>query len=137
MKEDLKPFLEKMGYEVRDLGTNGPEPVDYPDYALTVAEAVAGGEAERGIIICGTGIGSSIAANKIPGVRAALCHNIYTAEMSRAHNDANVLCLGERIVDRQTARDIVRFWLTTSFSGGRHARRVEKIKKIEESFQHK
>ena len=131
MKEDLRPCLEKTGHEVKDLGTHSPEPVDYPDYALAVARAVARGEVERGIIICGTGIGSSIVANKIPGVRAALCHNIYTAKMSRSHNDANVLCLGERVVDRKSARDIVSAWLTTPFSAARHARRVEKIKKIE------
>ncbi len=137
MKEDLKSFLEKMGHEVRDLGTDSSESVDYPDYAQAVAEAVTGGEAEKGIIVCGTGIGSSITANKIPGIRAALCHNIYTAEMSRAHNDANVLCLGERVIDKKSAREIVKVWLTTSFSGARHARRVEKIKEIEERFQHK
>lgn len=138
IKEDLQSFLKKLGHEVKDLGTNGPESVDYPDYALAVAGAVAGGEAEKGIIICGTGIGSSIAANKIPGIRAALCHNTYTAEMSRSHNDANVLCLGERVIDKKSAREIVRVWLTTPFSNGvRHARRVEKIKKIEENLRHK
>jgi ribose 5-phosphate isomerase B len=122
-----------MGHEVRDLGTHGPESVDYPDYALAVAGAVAGGEAKRGIMICGTGIGSSIVANKVAGIRAAVCHNTYTAEMSRAHNDANVLCLGERVVDEKSAREIVEVWLTTPFAGARHARRVEKIRQIEEN----
>jgi len=138
IKEDLKPFLEAQGHEVRDVGTDGPESVDYPDYALAVARAVVGGKAERGVIICGTGIGSSIVANKVPGIRAALCHDTYTADMSRAHNDANVLCLGERVIDKETAREVVSVWLATPFSGAhcaRHARRVEKIKKIEESFQ--
>lgn len=134
MKEGLKPYLEKISHEIKDLGTNGPESVDYPDYALAVALAVARGEAERGIIICGTGIGSSIVANKVPGVRAALCHNDYTAQMSRAHNDANVLCLGERVIGKDSAREIVKIWLATPFFGTRHARRVEKIKKIEEVF---
>ncbi|MCD5401805.1 ribose 5-phosphate isomerase B [candidate division NPL-UPA2 bacterium] len=137
MKEDLKLYLEKIRYEVKDLGTNSPESVDYPDYALAVARAVARGEAERGIIICGTGIGSSIVANKVPGIRAALCHNDYTAEMSRSHNDANVLCLGERVIDKKSAREIVKVWLATSFSCARHTRRVEKIKKIEGVFQAK
>ncbi len=132
MKEDLKLYLERTGYEVRDLGTNSPAAVDYPDYALAVARAVAGGEVERGVMVCGTGIGSSMVANKVPGIRAALCHNTYTAKMSRSHNDANLLCLGERIIDKQSAREIVKTWLTTPFSGARHARRVEKIKKIEE-----
>lgn len=136
MKEDLKLYLEKRGHEVRDLGTNSPDAVDYPDYALAVARAVAGGKAERGVMVCGTGIGSSITTNKIPGIRAALCHNVYTAKMSRSHNDANLLCLGERVIDRQSAREIVEVWLATSFSTAlRHARRVKKIKKIEESFR--
>ncbi|NOX97968.1 MAG: ribose 5-phosphate isomerase B [Nitrospirae bacterium] len=135
MKEDLKLFLEKMGHEVQDLGTHGPESVDYPDYALAVAKAVVGEDAETGIIVCGTGIGSSIAANKVPGIRAALCHNAYTVKMSRSHNDANILCLGGRVIDKKTAREMVDVWLTTSFSGLRHARRLEKIKRIEESFQ--
>ena len=134
MKEALKAFLEQLGHEVRDVGTDGPGSVDYPDYALAVARAVAGGEREMGIMVCGTGIGSSIAANKVPGIRAAVCHNIYTAEMSRAHNDANVLCLGERVIDKKSAREIVRVWITTPFAGARHARRVGKIKKIEENF---
>ena len=134
MKEDLKPYLEKMGHEVRDLGTNSPESVDYPDYALAVARAVAGGEAERGIIICGTGIGSSIVANKVPGIRAALCHNRYTAEMSRSHNDANLLCLGGRVIDKKSAREIIKVWLATSFSGARHTRRLKKLLEIEEKY---
>jgi len=135
MKEDLKLFLEKMGHEIKDLGTHSPESVDYPDYALAVAKVVVGEDAETGIIVCGTGIGSSIVANKVPGIRAALCHNIYTVKMGRAHNDANILCLGERVIDKKSAREMVKVWLTTSFSGLRHARRVEKITRIEESFQ--
>ncbi len=134
MKEDLKLYLEKIKHEVKDLGTNSPKSVDYPDYALAVARVVARGEAERGIIICGTGIGSSIVANKVSGIRAALCHNSYTAEKSRSHNDANVLCLGGRVIDKKSAREIVKVWIGTPFSGARHARRVEKVKKIDRCY---
>lgn len=131
MKEDLKPFLEGLGHQLKDFGTDSQDSVDYPDYALPVAKAVAKGELERGIIICGTGIGSSIVANKVSGIRAAVCHDTYTAQMSRSHNDANILCLGDRVIDKQLAHRIVEVWLNTPFSGGRHARRLKKIEEIE------
>ncbi len=128
-------LLQQLGHEVVDLGPNGPESVDYPDFAFQVAEAVSQGRVERGVLICGTGIGMCIAANKVPGVRAAPCHDSITAEMSRRHNDANVLCLsadllGEELIDR-----MLRIWLETAFEGGRHARRVEKIARIEQQVR--
>ncbi len=131
LKEELKAFLQALGHEVEDVGTHSLDSVDYPDFARMVAEAVAVGRVERGIVICGTGIGSSIVANKVPGVRAALCHESYTARMSREHNDANVLALGGRVLGVELAKEIVQVWLASEFQGGRHARRVEKIKSIE------
>src|SRR5262249_52366519 len=124
-------LLQQLGHEVLDLGTGGSDSVDYPDFAFQVAKAVSEGRVERGILICGTGIGMCIAANKVPGVRAAPCHDSITAEMSRRHNNANVLCpsadlLGEELIER-----MVRIWLETEFEGGRHARRVEKIARFE------
>ncbi len=110
---------------------DGSESVDYPDYALRVAEAVAGGQAARGVLLCGTGIGMSIAANKVAGVRAALVHDVDGARMSRLHNDANILVMGGRVLDEAAIREIVRVWLDTGFEGGRHARRVGKISDIE------
>ncbi|MDR5695363.1 MAG: ribose 5-phosphate isomerase B [Armatimonadota bacterium] len=131
LKEEIKAFLQALGHEVEDVGTHSLDSVDYPDFARMVAEAVAVGRVERGIVICGTGIGSSIVANKVPGVRAALCHESYTARMSREHNDANVLALGGRVLGVELAKEIVQVWLASEFQGGRHARRVEKIKSIE------
>jgi len=127
----LVELLHRLGHEVTDLGTHSQDPVDYPDIAAAVARLVSQGAVERGILICGTGLGMCIAANKVPGVRAAPCHDDLTAEMSRRHNDLNVLCLsadmlGERLIDR-----MVEIWLTTPFEGGRHARRVEKIALLE------
>lgn len=124
-------LLQRLDHDVFDAGTNGSESVDYPDIAAVVARRVGSGEADRGILICGTGLGMCIVANKIPGVRAAPCHDDLTAEMSRRHNDLNVLCLsadmlGEKLIDR-----MVEIWLDTQFEGGRHARRVEKIAEIE------
>jgi ribose 5-phosphate isomerase B len=124
-------LLKRLGHEVTDVGADGPEAVDYPDIAAVAAGQVGSGAVERGILICGSGIGMSIAANKVPGVRAALCHDDLTAEMSRRHNDANMLCLsgdllGERLIDR-----MVEIWLSTPFEEGRHARRVEKITALE------
>jgi ribose 5-phosphate isomerase B len=126
-KSRIVSILHQLGHEVFDAGPHSSESVDYPDFALEVAKAVGEGRAERGILICGTGIGMCIAANKVRGVRAAPCHDCITAEMSRRHNDANVLCLsadllGEELIDR-----MVRTWLEAEFEGGRHARRVEKI----------
>jgi ribose 5-phosphate isomerase B len=131
VKRRVVALLEQLGHEVLDVGTGGKDSVDYPDYAFQVAEAVRSGRVERGILVCGSGIGMCIAANKVAGVRAAPCHDSITAEMSRRHNDANVLCLsadllGEELIDR-----MVRIWLQTDFDGGRHARRVEKIVRYE------
>jgi ribose 5-phosphate isomerase B len=131
-KKRLVTYLENQGHEVRDMGTVGSESVDYPDFAFLVATLVSTGQADRGILICGSGIGMCIAANKVKGVRAALCHDMVTAEMSRRHNNANVLCLsadllGEEVIDR-----MVKTWVDTEFEAGRHARRVEKITRFEE-----
>ena len=131
-KRRLAAVLRQMGHDVLDVGPDGKDSVDYPDFAFQVAQAVNQGRVERGILICGTGIGMCIAANKVAGIRAAPCHDCITAEMSRRHNDANVLCLsadllGEELIDR-----MVRIWLDTAFEGGRHARRVEKITRFEE-----
>jgi ribose 5-phosphate isomerase B len=131
-KARIITVLHQLGHNVLDSGPNGRDSVDYPDFAFEVARAVSEGRAERGILICGTGIGMCIAANKVAGIRAAPCHDCITAEMSRRHNDANVLCLsadllGEDLIDR-----MVRIWLETPFEGGRHARRVEKITNFED-----
>jgi len=128
-------LLERLGHEVEDVGTFTPDAVDYPDVAALVAPKVGRGEVDRGILVCGTGLGMCIAANKFPGVRAAPCHDDLTAEMSRRHNDTNVLCLsadllGERLIDR-----MIELWLSTPFEGGRHARRVEKITRLEQSLR--
>lgn len=131
LKAHLKPVLEAQGVEVVDVGTEGPESVDYPDFAKVVARAVSEGEVERGILICGTGIGMSITANKFPGVRAGLVNDLYTARMCREHNDCNILVLAARVVDYELAPQIVKTWLSTPFAGDRHARRVDKIAGIE------
>lgn len=131
MKEDLKPYLQKQGYLVDDCGTHSSDSVDYPDFAYTVAVKVSSGEAWRGIIIDGAGIGSCMVANKVPGVRAAMCYDHATALNSREHNNANVLTLGAGMIDTTLARQIVLTWLNTKFGGGRHARRVDKIMDIE------
>lgn len=127
LKESLKPFLQQQGYQVDDCGTHSTELVDYPDFAYAVAKKVSDGEAWRGIIIDGAGIGSCMVANKVPGVRAAMCYNAATALNSREHNDANVLTLGAGMIDATLAQQIVLTWLNTIFAGGRHARRVDKI----------
>ena len=131
-KEHLKKFLQGLGHAAKDFGTFSEDSVDYPDYAEKVARAVAGGEYERGILICDSGIGVCIAANKIPNIRAALCWNEETARMSRAHNDANILCLAASFTSEELMEKIVKVWLSTSFEGGRHARRVNKIRALEE-----
>lgn len=131
MKEDLKPFLQKQGYQVDDCGTHSSESVDYPDFAYAVAIKVSSGEAWRGIIIDGAGIGSCMVANKVDGVRAAMCYDHATALNSREHNNANVLTLGASMIDTTLARQIVLTWLNTNFGAGRHARRVDKIMDIE------
>jgi len=132
LKEAIKKFLEERTIPFRDFGTYSLDSVDYPDISRAVAQAVAGGECDRGIILCGTGIGVSIAANKVRGIRAALCHDTFSAQMSREHNDANVLTMGERVIGTGLALAIVEKWLATEFAGGRHARRVEKITALEE-----
>lgn len=127
LKATLSEVLRERGYEVLDLGTNGPESVDYPDFAGKLAAALADGRASRGVLVCGTGIGISIAANRHPHVRAALCHNATDARLSRQHNDANVLALGARTVGPEVARDCLETFLDTAFEGGRHQRRVDKM----------
>ena len=131
LKQPIAEFLIAEGHEVSDLGIYRLESVDYPDIAALVARAVSAGEAERGIIICGTGIVVSLAANKVRGIRAALCTDSYMARMAREHNDAQVLCLGGRVLGIGSALDIVRVFLTSTFLGGRHARRVAKISALE------
>jgi len=133
MRSQIVDLLKRLDQEVVDVGAEGQESVDYPDVAAAVARKVSRGEVDRGILVCGTGLGMSIAANKFPGVRAAPCHDDLTAEMSRRHNDLNVLCLsgdilGDRLVDR-----LVEIWLKTEFEGGRHQRRVQKIADLEKS----
>jgi ribose 5-phosphate isomerase B len=131
MKEHLIDVLKSGGHEVDDLGTDSEEPVDYPIYCSRVGRAVAQGEAERGIVVGGSGQGEQLSANKVKGVRAALCNDLYTAEFSRRHNDANVLSMGARVVGEGLADEILRVWLTTDFEGGRHLRRIEEITKLE------
>ena len=127
LKARIVELIGEAGLEVRDLGPGDTTSVDYPDFAHALAETVAAGEAERGILICGTGIGMSMAANKYEGIRAALCHDEYTARLSREHNDANVLCLGDRVIGKGVAEGIVKIWLSTTFSGGRHQIRIDKF----------
>jgi len=131
LKEALKELLGELGHEWVDFGCEGEEPVDYPDIARPLGDAVAAGEYERGILICGNGLGMSIAANKVKGVRAALCQNSFTARLARRHNDANILCLGAWCIGRGLAEEIVRVFLSEDFEGGRHARRLEKIRAME------
>ena len=131
LKEALKRVLNDLGIEHQDFGASSAASVDYPDYAQAVAKGVAGGEFDRGILVCGSGIGMEIAANKIPGVRAALAWNEETARLARRHNDANVVAVGDRTTPRETIDRIIRAFLTTDFEGGRHQRRIDKIKKLE------
>lgn len=131
LKTHVVTFLEAEGHEVVDLGTDSTEPSDYPAISANVARAVASGEADRGIIIGGSGQGEQIAANKVRGIRAALCNDLFTARLSRAHNDANVLTMGARIVARQLAEEVVAVWLDTTFDGGRHRRRIDQIADLE------
>lgn len=137
LRDTLKTYIEELEYTLIDCGTHSTDAVDYPDFALAVAEWVASGRAWRGIVIDGAGIGSSMAANKVPGVRAALCYDQATARNSREHNDANVLTLGAGLIGTALAKQIVKIWLETDFGGGRHARRVNKIIAIEKRFSKK
>jgi RpiB/LacA/LacB family sugar-phosphate isomerase len=131
LKEDLKEFLQGMGFETMDMGVNNDASVDYPDYGTPVAERVSRGEIERGVLLCATGIGMSILANKFANVRAALVNDVYTARMAKEHNDANILVIGGRVVGKGLAREIVKTWLETTFQGGRHQRRLDKIRELE------
>ncbi len=133
LKEIVKNFLKTRNIEVEDFGTYTEESVDYPDYAFKVGEAVARKDFDFGILICGSGIGMSIAANKVKGVRAALCNDLYTAHVSREHNNANILCMGGRVIGEEVAKEIVSVWLNAKFEGGRHERRVNKITDYENS----
>lgn len=132
LKNAILPVLKELSIICEDAGAYEEVSVDYPDFGEKVSEMVSKGEVERGILICGTGIGMSIVANKFPGVRAALCHEEFSAEMSRLHNDANILVLPGRIIDKEKAAAIVKVWFSTSFEGGRHQKRLDKIKAIEE-----
>lgn len=132
LKQAVLEVLQELKFEVEDFGTHSRESVDYPDFARAVAHAVRDGRCDFGVLICGTGVGISIAANKVPGIRAALCADTFTARMARQHNDANILCLGARTLGPGLAQDIVRAFFSASFEGGRHARRVEKIRALEQ-----
>ena len=127
LKEAVKDILTEMGHTCEDFGCHDTTLVDYPDIAFTVADAVAAGRFEQGILICGSGIGMSIAANKVDGIRAALCHDTFCAKGAREHNNANILCMGERVIGQGLAKEIVIAYLTSEFEGGRHARRVDKL----------
>jgi ribose 5-phosphate isomerase B len=131
LKEALARHLKELGHDVLDLGTDSEEPTDYPPICAAVGRAVREGRAERGVVLGGSGQGEQIAANKVRGVRAALCHDLYTARLSRQHNDANVLAMGARIVAPELAREILEVWLATAFEGGRHDRRIRGIEDIE------
>lgn len=134
LKKDIISTLQEMKIECIDYGTDTPQSVDYPDFGEKVSKEVSAGNVDRGVLICGTGIGMSIVANKISNIRAALCNDLFTARMSRLHNDANVLVIGGRIVGKDLAKEIVKTWFTTAFEGGRHANRLNKIKLIEERY---
>ncbi len=136
LKEEILKFLKTVAnIHVSDLGPATNDSVDYPDYGAKVSEAVSKGAMDRGILICGTGIGMSIVANRYPNVRAALCHDHFTAQMSREHNDANILVMGERVIGKGVAVEIVKTWLDTAFAGGRHQKRLDKIREIEKSMR--
>ncbi len=135
LKTLLVAFLKELGQEVMDLGTNSEDPVDYPDFARAVAREILSKKVEKGILICGSGVGACVAANKFPGIRAAICHDTYSAHQGVEHDHINVLCLGARVIGPELAKEIVRIWLSASFSGAeRHRRRVAKISEIEKEF---
>ncbi|GIN57190.1 putative sugar phosphate isomerase YwlF [Lederbergia ruris] len=132
IREVIRELLEELGIEYQDFGCDCETSVDYPDYAMPVAEKVANGEFDRGILICGTGIGMSISANKVKGIRCALVHDVFSAKMTRLHNNSNMLAMGERVIGAGLASEIAKTWLLTEFEGGRHQNRIEKINKYEE-----
>lgn len=134
LKQQLIKFAESLGYKALDLGTNDEQPCDYPDFAYAVAHAVSCGQAWRGVMIDGAGIGSCVVANKVPGVKAACCHNEFVARNAREHNDTNVLTLGSRVTGSEVCKEILRIWLETWFAGGRHKSRVDKIDEVERRF---
>lgn len=134
LKAHLIGFLHELGHDVVDLGTDSEEPVDYPIYCAAVGRAVRDGQVDRGIVLGGSGQGEQLAANKVRGVRAALCNDLYTARLSREHNDANVLSMGARVIGTGLAEEIVKVWLAAGFDGGRHARRVAQLTQLEEEF---
>ncbi len=131
IKEDIKEVMDELNIQYEDVGCHCEDSVDYPDFAVPVAEKVANGEVDRGILICGTGIGMSITANKVDGVRCALVHDLFSAKVTRLHNDSNVLAMGERIIGPGLAKEIAKVWLETEFEGGRHQRRVNKMMEVE------
>lgn len=127
LKNVLKEYLLDNGYEVEDFGTNSEDSCDYPDYAGKAAKAVASGACDKGVVVCGTGIGVSITANKVNGVRCALCHDVFSAKATRAHNDSNMIAMGQRVIGEGLALEILKAWLSTEFEGGRHIQRIEKM----------
>ncbi|MBR2077558.1 MAG: ribose 5-phosphate isomerase B [Exiguobacterium sp.] len=131
LKKEIVALLEELGHEYKDFGTHSADSIDYPDVAIPVAEAVAAGEFDRGILICGTGIGIGIAANKVKGIRAALVHDSFSAKATRQHNDSNIMTMGERVIGPGLALDLVTTWLDTDFEGGRHSNRVNKMSAYE------
>lgn len=137
LKEQIKAFLEEKGFTVTDVGADSPVSVDYPDFGIRAATLVARGEADRGVLICGTGVGMSIVANKVPGIRASLVYDLYSAIQSRKHLDANILVLGGRVTGKDLATEITRVWLETPFEGGRHQKRIEKIESYEKDYLRK
>ncbi|KAA1039259.1 ribose 5-phosphate isomerase B [Macrococcus equipercicus] len=133
-KEAIKKRLDELQVSYEDFGTHSPDSVDYPDYARPVGEAVTSGRADRGILVCGTGIGMSIAANKVKGIRCALVHDVFTAKLTRQHNDSNVIAMGQRVIGEGLALMIIETWLNESFEGGRHQKRLDKLSRLEEDY---
>jgi len=134
LKANIISFLRELGYELSDMGPENSDSVDYPDYGIKIAQAITKKKVSRGIVICGTGIGMSIVVNRFSGIRGALCSDIFTAKLSREHNDSNILIMGGRVVDHNLAKEIVRVWLNTRFEGGRHLKRLDKISKLDKSI---
>jgi ribose 5-phosphate isomerase B len=137
LKESIVAFLHTMGVELKDFGPKNSDRVDYPDYGITIAKAIQEKKIERGILICGTGVGMSIVVNRFPGIRGTLCADLYTAKMCREHNDSNILIMGGRVIGKGLAEEIVDTWLNTSFEGGRHQKRLDKIEDIDRQLESK